>query len=96
MKTAAITRFVRSLDDFGHPIRLNYRGENTYQSCLGGSLSIVTVTLTLFMVISGIRKVVLMLDPNVTTFLRPVSTEERDKFREKGVNFAEYDFNIAF
>ena len=37
-----------------------------------------------------------MKDPNITQVLRALEKEERDSITKDGVNFADYDFNIAF
>ena len=45
----SLRRIVRSLDDFGHPITLTYKGEETYQSCLGGIVTLVVIAFTIGM-----------------------------------------------
>ena len=45
----SLRRILRSLDDFGHPITLTYKGEETYQSCLGGIITLVVSAFTLAM-----------------------------------------------
>lgn len=37
--------FVRNRDIYGHPVTLNYRGDDTYKTCIGGTLSMVLLFL---------------------------------------------------
>ena len=39
-------------DVFGEPIRLNYNGQYTYKTALGGILTIISVIVALLIVIS--------------------------------------------
>ena len=70
-------RFIRSLDDFGHPIKLSYKGEDTYQSFLGGVFTLAVQVLTAVLIFIGVKKVLNVSDATVSGYVRPVSTEER-------------------
>ena len=96
MQPFSLLRLLRKFDDFGYPISLRYKGEKTYQSFVGGVLSLLVSFLTLLIVIFGMRNVLFMRDPKVTSFPRPVSAEERQSLAENGLRFDDFDFNIAF
>ena len=36
-----MTDIVKNRDIYGHPITLNYKGDDTYKTCVGGTLSMV-------------------------------------------------------
>ena len=55
--------FIRTLDDFGHPINVTYKGEETHQSCLGGVLTIVVKFFTAMVALKAIGEVFKMDDP---------------------------------
>ena len=67
-----IASLVRSLDKFGHSIKVNYRGEESFNSFFGGVLTIVVYSLTLVMVISAIKEMIQMNDPILSEYSRPL------------------------
>ena len=69
----SLGRLLRSLDDFGHPITLTYKGEETYQTCLGGVITVVVSAFTMVMAVVKIQQVIEMSDPNITSFPRPMT-----------------------
>ena len=71
-------RMLRSLDNFGHPIQLNYKGNETYQSACGGLLTIAVQVITLIASISALTEVFGMKDPKITSYTRPLTEEDRD------------------
>ena len=73
MTAFSLFRMLRKFDDYGYPIRLRYKGEATYQSFLGGVLTLTVQVLTFIIVVIGLKKVLLMGDPNITSFPRPVT-----------------------
>ena len=78
MTAFSLFRMLRKFDDYGYPIQVNYKGEATYQSFLGGMLTLLVNVMTLMIVVIGLKKVLLMDDPNITSFPRPVTAEERE------------------
>ena len=50
-----LRQFVRSLDDFGHPITLTYKGEEMYQSFLGGIITLLVSAFTFGMAANKIQ-----------------------------------------
>ena len=39
-KLNTVTDFVKSRDIYGHPITLNYQGDDTYKTFIGGCISL--------------------------------------------------------
>ena len=85
--------FITSLDIFGHPIGINYRGEGTFKTLLG---SFCTVLITVLMTINTVT---------LTTAYRDNSKLERSTqqttyvpFDESAFNFTDYqtEINISF
>ena len=72
-------RLLRSLDDFGHPTNLTYKGEETYQSCLGGIITLVVSAFTIGMAVVKMQSVVDMSDPIITSFPRPLTYTMQDE-----------------
>ena len=95
MQLFSLLRFVRSLDDYGSPIELTYKGKTSHQTFMGGVCSLGVQVLTLIIVVIGVRKVLFMTDPNITSYARPVSAEERESLSQNGLRFSDYDFNLA-
>lgn len=44
----AVNNRVKSMDMFGAPVSLNFRGESTYNTTIGGVISLFTIAFTLF------------------------------------------------
>lgn len=86
----SIKRFVRGLDDFGHPIQVNYKGEETFQSLLGSVLTIVVQVLTVINIVRAIKEITLMQEPQIESYEVPISVEEQ--MQNKSVSFAEMQF----
>ena len=94
MKAFSLLRFIRSLDDFGHPIKLSYKGEDTYQSFFGGVFTLLVQVLTAVLIFTGFKKVINIADATISGYVRPVSSEERQMYNRDGLNFHEYGFNL--
>ena len=66
-------RLLRSVDTFGHSIRVNYRGEDSYKSALGGLMTLLVCSLTLVMVIRAIEEIAEMNEPTLMEYYKPMS-----------------------
>jgi hypothetical protein len=53
-----LSRFVKSLDLYGHPISLSFKGETTHKTLLGGVFTILANVLVLSFLIYQILSVV--------------------------------------
>ena len=69
----SLNKFLRSFDDFEHPISLTFRGEDTHQSGFGGVLTLVVTAFTISMVVTKLEQVFTMSDPTITTFAKPLT-----------------------
>ena len=90
----APARLLSSLDDFGHPIRLTYKGEETYQTACGGALSVAVQVITLIMTVIALTEVIEMKDPKITSYARPLSASDRDELGD--LNFEDFDYMMGF
>ena len=45
----SLSKLVKTMDDFGHPINVTYKGEETHQSIIGGTFSVLVKVLTLIL-----------------------------------------------
>lgn len=86
-------RLLRGLDDYGHPIRLSYKGEETFQTLGGSILSITVQGLTLAMIITAFTEVFRMQEPKITQYLRPLQAQDRKEIGE--VKFADYGYTMG-
>ena len=68
---------VRGYDGFGHEIKVNYKGEETYNSAFGGAISLVVYALTLVLIVKSAQELYLMEDPVLAAFTKPIALEER-------------------
>ena len=73
---------LRSFDDFGHPMSLTYKGEETFQTSLGGLLSIAVRVLTLIMAIKAAVEVFMMYEPKINSLAKPLSVDDRNEMGE--------------
>lgn len=65
----ALSKRLRDLDSFGHAIKVNYRGKETYNSVLGGLLTLIAYSLTLVLIARSAQEMVVMKEPILTDYL---------------------------
>ena len=70
-------RLLRHLDVFGHRVSLNYKGNETYTTVLGGVLSIIVYGLTLILAIRAMQEILMMDEPSLTEYEKPLSLSDR-------------------
>ena len=90
MKAALLSSLVE-LDIFGSPIKLNYKGKETYQTRLG---TLFTISLATFILIFGLYSLIDIYeyrDPQITQF-----TIYDKRQNEAEINFGEAFGSIAF
>ena len=90
MKSSAM-KTLRSMDDFGHPIKVTYKGEESHQTALGGLLTVAMRILMLVVVYKAIKEVILMEEPIIKSVSVPIPEEDRH-----AVNFADYGYYLGF
>jgi hypothetical protein len=59
--------FIKSYDMFGHAIELNFEGERSHQTCVGGCFSIVIKICIFIYVILNVKKLLLLEDDKIVT-----------------------------
>ena len=64
----SLSKLLKSIDSFGHPIQVNYKGEETFKSQVGGVLSLLSLALTLVLVLKAVIEMVVMEEPTLTEF----------------------------
>ena len=67
-----------SLDEFGHPMSLTYKGEFTYQTLIGGILTIVMQVLVAIVIINAAIEIYNVNDPTITSFERFIPLSDRE------------------
>ena len=90
----SILSLLRSLDEFGHPMSLTYKGDFTYQTLIGGVLSIIMQVLVAIMIINAVIEVYNVDEPTITSFERFISLEDRIELG--AFRFDDYDYVMAF
>ena len=60
MKGNFFARFLRNRDFFGHSFNLVYKKRDTYDSVIGGILTLLVQVLTLILVIQALQELALM------------------------------------
>ena len=61
-----IKRFVKGQDEFGHEMKLNYQGEESYSTWTGAILSIAYFILIAIITMFGVVEVMRYRNPQVT------------------------------
>ena len=88
-----VSMIMRKVDMFGHPIGINYKGSEVYNTALGGAISILVYILTLSLTITAISELVSMREPTLTDYTKPMTKEDRQQlFPIRG---SDYDFIFA-
>ena len=82
--------FVRSIDLFGHPIKVNYKGQHDYNTLFGGVFSILAYSLTLVLVYRAVKEIIIMEDPELKEFTKPLQASDREELVP--VIGSDYDF----
>ena len=90
----SLARFVRSFDDYGHPIQVTYKGEESYQTFLGGVCTGLVQITTLIMILLGLENVLMMTEPSIISFSKTISVDEQADMEE--ISFARHNFTLAF
>ena len=86
-------RLLVSFDQFGYNFKLSYKGEETYQTRLGGFCTFILKVLTLIMIVMHTKSMIEMDDPKIISYARPLSY--REKLEQKPLNFAEEGFLLG-
>ena len=73
----SLLRFMRNRDSYGHPINLYYKGDEAYQTYLGGFLTFLAQILTFVLFIGAMEEIIEMKEPIVSSFERPMLLSER-------------------
>ena len=85
--------FLRNRDSFGHPVTVGYKGSDTYSTNIGGILSLLVKGFTAALVFMSLQELVLMEDPQIRNYTRPLSKKGREELIP--VKFSEYDYILA-
>ena len=64
---------LRSRDSFGHEFNLSYKGNESHNSVCGGIVTLMVQALTMVLVYSAVKELILMEDPTIQSFTIPLS-----------------------
>ena len=73
-------KFILARDVLGHPITINYKGEDTYKTKVGAFLSIGVQVMVLIFLAMKVIALIDMSDPNILIQDRPIYKEEVNDF----------------
>ena len=73
-------KFFLARDMLGHPITINYKGEDTYKTNIGAFLSIGVQVMVLIFLAMKVIALIEMSDPNILIQDRPIYKEEVNDF----------------
>ena len=71
-----LSTFLINRDNLGHPITVNYKGSDTYQTKLGGFFTIGIRAMMLIYLLITVIALVSMSDPTIITYSRRLYKEE--------------------
>ena len=77
MKGNYIARFFITRDIFGHPMQMVFKGRESYNSIIGGIVTIIMQLLTSIIIIQALVEVLFMNDPKILSYPLPLSREDR-------------------
>ena len=86
-------RVLKNRDVFGQPIQLAYKGKDTYNTSIGGILTLLMQGLTVAYMITAITELVSMDDPILIDYQQEMSEEEK---LNQAIDFDEMDYVLAF
>ena len=85
--------FLRNRDAFGHPMHVMYKGQETYSSIIGGLCTLLKTVMTGVLVIMAILELVMMKEPKIIIFTKPLTRPERAELAP--FHFNDYDYVLA-
>ena len=75
----SLTALLRNRDAFGHPIGVYFNGEDSYQTLLGGFMTLVAQILTFVLITQAIQEIIGMEEPVVTMYENFLDADARDE-----------------
>ena len=64
----SVRAFLKKQDGYGHPVTINYKGENRYQTVWGAFLTLVQKIFILVIAAIGLIDLCTFKDPNITQY----------------------------
>ena len=87
------TSLLRNRDAYGHPISVFYKGDDAYQTLLGGVMTLTAQILTFVLLTQAIQEMIQMEQPTINSYETVTDVDAR---LERGaVNLKEKGFVIA-
>ena len=68
MGLTSFSDFLKGQDVFGHPVTINYRGEDAYNTAWGAFLTIVQKVFILVIAVMGVLDLLAYKDPNIVQY----------------------------
>ena len=87
------TNLLRSRDAYGHPIGVFYKGDDAYQTLLGGVLTLAAQILTFVLVTQAIQEIIQMEEPTINSYETFIDVDAREEIG--AVSLKEKGFVIA-
>ena len=75
----SLLRLLLRQDAFGYQPQLSYKGAQTHKTCIGGICSLAVKVMTLILLVVAVQETLLMEDPEITSFARPLSKQEKQE-----------------
>lgn len=73
----AVVDFIRGADSLGHTIKVNYKGKHHFTTICGGLVSLIMQGMMLYLVGESTYEMFFMKNPEIVTFTKPLSREEK-------------------
>ena len=91
-----LSSILMSRDRLGHPISVNYKGEDTHKTKIGAFLSIGIQVMVVIFMIQRIIALVEMTDPTIVNQTRPIYEEEAEEFGQLELEDYHFNFGVFF
>ena len=93
MTSSSFSNYLRSFDDFGATVKINFKGAMTFQTLLGAILTFARVGLVLTFAVTGFISLITYQNPQITQY-RIFENRNDDKELNLGANHGEFIFGF--
>ena len=91
-----LSNILMSRDRLGHPISVNYKGEDTHKTKIGALLSIGIQVMVIIFLIQRTIALVEMSDPTIVNQTRPIYEAEAEEFGQLELEDYHFNFGVFF
>ena len=88
--------FILGRDSLGHPLRINYKGNQEHPSFLGAFISITITVLVTVQLLHKLTELLDMSDPSIQSYERPIYLDEIKEYGIVSLPEMKYHYGVYF